>query len=89
MNGDAKISQSLFYTYIYRHIVNTFLLIYQLGTCCVYVVFVASNIKAIADNYTEEATDIRLFMLVILLPLILLNWVSQVQYYCTHTHSAI
>lgn len=59
-----------------RHIVNTFLLIYQLGTCCVYVVFVASNIKAIADPLMEEPIDVRMYMLIILLPLILINWVN-------------
>ncbi|XP_055632906.1 uncharacterized protein LOC129773330 [Toxorhynchites rutilus septentrionalis] len=62
------------------HIINTFLLIYQLGTCCVYVVFVASNIKAIADFYTESDTDVRLFMLIILLPLILINWVRNLKF---------
>lgn len=62
------------------HVVNTFLLIYQLGTCCVYVVFVATNIKSISDYYTEEATDVRLIMLIILLPLILINWVRNLKY---------
>ncbi|XP_050086530.1 proton-coupled amino acid transporter-like protein CG1139 [Anopheles aquasalis] len=62
------------------HIVNVFLLIYQLGTCCVYVVFVSSNIKAIADYYTETDTDVRLFMLIILLPLILINWVRNLKF---------
>lgn len=62
------------------HIINAFLLIYQLGTCCVYVVFVASNIKAIADYYTETPTDVRLFMLIILLPLILINWVRNLKF---------
>ncbi|XP_055598119.1 proton-coupled amino acid transporter-like protein CG1139 [Uranotaenia lowii] len=62
------------------HIINVFLLIYQLGTCCVYVVFVASNIKAISDNYTETETDVRLFMLIILLPLILINWVRNLKF---------
>ncbi|XP_059615528.1 proton-coupled amino acid transporter-like protein CG1139 [Phlebotomus argentipes] len=62
------------------HVINTFLLIYQLGTCCVYVVFVSSNIKSIVDYYTEEPTDVRLFMLIILLPLILINWVRNLKY---------
>uniref|UniRef100_A0A182MCC9 Amino acid transporter transmembrane domain-containing protein n=1 Tax=Anopheles culicifacies TaxID=139723 RepID=A0A182MCC9_9DIPT len=62
------------------HIVNVFLLIYQLGTCCVYVVFVSSNIKAIADYYTETDTDVRLYMLIILLPLILINWVRNLKF---------
>lgn len=63
-----------------RHVINTFLLIYQLGTCCVYVVFVSSNIKSIVDYYTEEKTDVRLYMLIILLPLILINWVRNLKY---------
>ncbi|KAJ6644044.1 Proton-coupled amino acid transporter-like protein [Pseudolycoriella hygida] len=62
------------------HVVNTFLLIYQLGTCCVYVVFVSSNIKSISDFYTEEETDVRLVMLIVLIPLILINWVRNLKY---------
>lgn len=62
------------------HLVNTFLLIYQLGTCCVYVVFVASNIKSVADDYLESPLDVRLCMLIILLPLILINWVRNLKY---------
>lgn len=62
------------------HIINAFLLVYQLGTCCVYVVFVSSNIKAIADYYTGSDTDVRLFMLIILLPLILINWVRNLKF---------
>lgn len=63
-----------------RNVVNIFLLIYQLGTCCVYVVFVSTNIKSILDLYLEEVTDVRLVMLVILLPLILINWVRNLKY---------
>lgn len=60
----------------FSDITNTFLLIYQLGACCIYVVFVADNIKALADHLLEKDNDIRLFMLIILLPLILINWVG-------------
>lgn len=59
---------------------NIFLLIYQLGTCCVYVVFVSTNIKSILDIYLDQVTDVRLVMLVILLPLILINWVRNLKY---------
>ncbi|XP_030371837.1 proton-coupled amino acid transporter-like protein CG1139 [Scaptodrosophila lebanonensis] len=61
-------------------VVNTFLLIYQLGTCCVYVVFVASNIKSIVDAVYETNVDVRLCMIIILLPLILINWVRNLKY---------
>lgn len=59
------------------YIINAFLLIYQLGTCCVYVVFISSNIKRIVDLYTDEKVDVRLIMVIILLPLIFLNWVNE------------
>ncbi|GLV45553.1 uncharacterized protein CBL_02573 [Carabus blaptoides fortunei] len=61
------------------HIVNGFLLFYQLGTMCVYTVFIAQNIKDVVDEYLGEE-DIRLYMLVLLLPLILINWVRNLKY---------
>lgn len=65
-------------------ITNTFLLIYQLGACCIYVVFVASNIKDIADYCLDDNIDVRLFMLIILLPLILINWVRKSRPFFVH-----
>lgn len=58
------------------YVINAFLLVYQLGTCCVYVVFISSNIKAVADYYLDSPVDVRLVMLIILLPLIFINWVN-------------
>lgn len=72
------------YSFHFSYIINVFLLIYQLGTCCVYVVFISSNIKGIVDLYTEEKVDVRLIMVIILLPLIFLNWVNV----STSRHSA-
>lgn len=63
------------FVFLNSYVINVFLLIYQLGTCCVYVVFVSSNIKGIVDLYTKEEVDVRLIMLITLLPLIFLNWV--------------
>ncbi|XP_044734183.1 proton-coupled amino acid transporter-like protein CG1139 [Chrysoperla carnea] len=61
------------------HIVNAFILIYQLGICCVYVVFVSANIKAVVDEYTEHIS-VRYYMLMILIPLILINWVRKLKF---------
>ncbi|CAB3373802.1 Hypothetical predicted protein [Cloeon dipterum] len=36
------------------HLINFFLIVYQLGICCVYIVFVASNIKEVIDVYVES-----------------------------------
>lgn len=59
-----------------RHVTNFFILIYQLGICCIYIVFIAQNIKSMVDHFTGYVIDVRLFMVIILLPIILINWVS-------------
>ncbi|XP_068627000.1 proton-coupled amino acid transporter-like protein CG1139 [Battus philenor] len=62
------------------HVVNAFLLIYQIGTCCVYVVFVSENIQFVLKKqfgFNVSVTDVMLW---ILLPLILINWVRDLKY---------
>ncbi|XP_014243863.1 proton-coupled amino acid transporter-like protein CG1139 [Cimex lectularius] len=62
-------------------ICNIFLLLYQIGSCCIYVVFISTNIKDVCDYYfPEQQLDIKLYMLMILLPLILINWVRNLKY---------
>ncbi|XP_073974092.1 proton-coupled amino acid transporter-like protein acs [Rhodnius prolixus] len=66
-------------------ICNIFLLMYQIGSCCIYVVFISSNIKDVVDHYHgmhygEPSFDIRYYMLIFLLPLILINWVRNLKY---------
>lgn len=65
----------------FRHIINTFLLMYQIGACCVYVVFIADNIKALVDHAFETEVDNRLIMVIILIPLILINWVNMIFFF--------
>ncbi|XP_065157549.1 proton-coupled amino acid transporter-like protein CG1139 isoform X2 [Atheta coriaria] len=60
------------------HMVNAFLLLYQMGTCCVYIVFIATNIKNVCDEYFEDI-NLRLYMLMFLLPLILINWIKNLK----------
>lgn len=45
------------------------------------MVFVASNLKDIVDYFIDGEMDVRLFMLIILLPLILINWVCNCLFY--------
>lgn len=37
-----------FYDFFSRVIVDGFMIVYQLGICCVYIVFVATNIKQVS-----------------------------------------
>lgn len=63
-----------------RVVVNVFLVIYQLGACVVYIVFVAQNIKAVGDEYTDDDISYELYVLMLLLPLILISWVRNLKY---------
>lgn len=52
-----------------RVIVDGFLIVYQLGICCVYIVFVAKNVKQLVDYYFIDI-DVKIHMVILLLPLI-------------------
>lgn len=66
--------------YLFRHVVNAFLLVYQIGTCCVYVVFVSENIQTVLKHQFDIDLPIIQVMACILLPLILINWVRDLKY---------
>lgn len=70
-----------FYILYFRHVVNAFLLCYQIGACCIYVVFIATNLRALINAFNVDI-DVRLIMVFILLPLILINWVNIRQTNC-------
>lgn len=59
-------------------LVDGFMIVYQLGICCVYIVFVASNIKQVTDQYWAPL-DISTHMLILLLPLILINYIRNLK----------
>ncbi|KAL0120246.1 hypothetical protein PUN28_008125 [Cardiocondyla obscurior] len=56
--------------------VDGFVIIYQLGICCIYIEFVAINIKQVMDQYWEPL-DISIHMLTFLLSLILMNYIKN------------
>lgn len=96
-------------------ITNLFLILYQIGSSCVYVVFIASNLKAVSfpraesidffgdgilfvyfflcvrifklfffslqigDYYLSGSTDVRMYMIYILVPLILICWIRNLK----------
>lgn len=68
-----------FVSFRFRILVDVFLVIYQLGICCVYVLFVAKNVKAVADQYTPSEISLELYMLMALVPFILINCIRNLK----------
>ncbi|KAK2577396.1 hypothetical protein KPH14_003509 [Odynerus spinipes] len=66
------------------HVTNTFLLVYQLGSCCVYVVFIANNVKRAFDSFLSDDIKHKLteevYMALLLLPLIFINWIKNLKF---------
>lgn len=62
--------------------INLFLVIDLLGCCCVYIVFVAKNVKQVVDVYAPEeyAFDIRFYMAAMLPLLIFVNLIRNLKY---------
>lgn len=63
----------------FRQTINVFLCITQLGFCCVYFVFVAVNLQEVVAHYFAYF-DIRLYLLIMLIPMILLNFLKNLKY---------
>ncbi|CAH0392886.1 unnamed protein product [Bemisia tabaci] len=64
---------------VFRMLVNTFLIITQIGFCCAYFVFVSQNLH---DEIKYFFFDIELIWVLILMlvPMILLNWIKSLKY---------
>lgn len=62
-----------------RKIVNTFLVITQLGFCCVYFVFVAANLHEVIKHYYMNIS-VPWLLFILLVPMVLLNWVKNLKY---------
>jgi proton-coupled amino acid transporter len=59
-------------------LVDFFLIAYQLGICCVYIVFVGVNVKAVGDQYLKEV-DVKIYILASFIPFILINCVRNLK----------
>ncbi|KAF6210808.1 hypothetical protein GE061_013919 [Apolygus lucorum] len=70
------------YSRLIRWVVNIFLVITQLGFCCVYFVFVGENIKQVVDLYDpfQVKLDVHWYIAGALLPMILLSWVNNLKF---------
>lgn len=54
-------------------------MIYQLGTCCVYTVFIGENMHLVIKEASGVYIDERWIMLIFLLPLIFINYVKSLK----------
>ncbi|XP_043278035.1 proton-coupled amino acid transporter-like protein pathetic isoform X2 [Venturia canescens] len=68
------------YARLAKATINTFLVIDLIGCCCVYVVFVSGNVKAVVDYYTMTDYDLRLYMAALLPLLMMLSLVRNLKY---------
>lgn len=50
------------------------------GCCCVYIVFISTNLKEVVDYYTETDKDLRVYMAALLPLLIVFNLVRNLKY---------
>ncbi|KAG5890794.1 hypothetical protein JTB14_007188 [Gonioctena quinquepunctata] len=67
------------YSSLAKLLINVFLCITQLGFCCVYFVFVAANLHDVVKHYFIDIS-VTWYLLLLLIPLVLLNWVKSLKY---------
>lgn len=75
-NGPPKLQK---WSKTMKSIVNLFLCVTQLGFCCVYMVFIASNIQEFADRFDFKQT-VQMWMLILLIPVLLPCLITNLKY---------
>lgn len=60
--------------------VNTFVVANQMGACIAYIIFIASNVQAIVEWYWTGRLGLRVYMVLVTIPIIMLSWVRDLKY---------
>lgn len=60
-------------------LVDFFLVLYQLGICCVYIVFVGVNIKAVIDQHIAKPWALEYYILTLVLPFLLITFIRNLK----------
>lgn len=63
-----------------RQLVLWFLFITYFGTCSVYTVIIANNFQQVIYHHFHNETDIRVYIALLTIPLILLSYVPNLKY---------
>ena len=63
-----------------RFVVNVFLVIDLIGCCCIYLVFVATNVKQVVDFYGDNGITIRYWIMLVTIPLIFMCMVRNLKF---------
>jgi len=63
-----------------RRLLNIFLCMSQIGSNAVYILFVAENIKPIVDTHFAPGWDYRIYIAILLLPVILICSIRNLKY---------
>ncbi|XP_034134091.1 proton-coupled amino acid transporter-like protein CG1139 isoform X4 [Drosophila guanche] len=63
-----------------RFMVNTFLVLDLLGCCCIYLVFVATNVEQVVSVYLETVLSVRVWIMIVTVPLIFMCLVRNLKF---------
>ncbi|XP_043501944.1 proton-coupled amino acid transporter 1-like isoform X1 [Polistes fuscatus] len=67
------------YSVFMRKMVNLFLCVTQLGFCCVYFVFISTNMQQVLDAH-DVKMSVHQHMAIVLIPIILSTWIRNLKY---------